>query len=192
MAYIKPNLYRCLLNNPYSYLDEDGRDEVYWPPGNNAVASAVSSPERQPEGSSASPPRRCINFAKGVEVGLRVRSKFIKMTAQYECCINGKVYRLEQFDGCKDGSQANWTVAHRITGCELKAAGVDKETMDLLNAVHETVEFCRGEFLGFTDWPSYVDDTFKDMKAIQEGYNTDGRNCYTRFIPSECQKKTKD
>ena len=113
------------------------------------------------------------------------------MIGQYECCVNGKIVGLDSFDGCKDGSQAGWTVAHRITGCEMKAAGVDKATMDNLNAIHETIEFCRGECGKFDDWGSYVDDTFKDMKAIQAGFNTDGTDCYNRFIPSECKKKAK-
>lgn len=31
----KANLYSGLLNNPVKYIDADGRDESYWPPGRN-------------------------------------------------------------------------------------------------------------------------------------------------------------
>ncbi|MDI6810049.1 MAG: RHS repeat-associated core domain-containing protein, partial [Candidatus Eisenbacteria bacterium] len=193
---IKPNLYAGLLNDPIRCVDADGRDESYWPPGNNAPPGGVISPDPNPPSPSPpsdgpSCPAKCLNFIKGVKAGLQVRGEFLKMIDQYECCVKGKIVGLDSFDGCKDGAQANWTVAHRITGCEMKAAGVDKDTMDNLNAIHETIEFCRGECGKFDDWGSYVDDTFKDMKAIQEGFGTDGKDCYNRFIPSECKKKAK-
>jgi hypothetical protein len=32
----RPNLYAGLLNNPVEYVDADGREESYWPPGHNS------------------------------------------------------------------------------------------------------------------------------------------------------------
>ena len=40
----KCNLYTGLLNNPVKYVDGDGRDESYWPPGQNDPPSKVPWP----------------------------------------------------------------------------------------------------------------------------------------------------
>ena len=35
----------------------------------------------------------------------------------------------------------------------------------------------------------YLNDTIKDTNAIIEGYYSDGKDCYEKFIPEECEKK---
>ena len=42
---INPGLYAGLLNDPLKYIDADGRDDLYWPPGNNAYTGGVISPD---------------------------------------------------------------------------------------------------------------------------------------------------
>ena len=37
--------------------------------------------------------------------------------------------------------ESSWTIAHRITGCQLKAIGLSEEEVALLNGFHETYEF---------------------------------------------------
>jgi len=57
-----------------------------------------------------------------------------------------------------------------------------------VNIKLEVYEFMRFEPLKFPDAISYIDDTIADMEAVLEGWNTDGRNCYKRFIPTECNE----
>ena len=45
---VTPNLFAGMLNNPIRYIDAGGRDESYWPPGNNAPPGSVTPPDPTP------------------------------------------------------------------------------------------------------------------------------------------------
>ena len=36
----------------------------------------------------------------------------------------------------------------------------------------------------------YLNDTISYIEAVMEGFNSDGANCYEKYIPSECKLKT--
>jgi len=50
---VNPGLYAGLLNDPIKYIDADGRDESYWPPGNNAYTGGLISPDMNQSGSDS-------------------------------------------------------------------------------------------------------------------------------------------
>jgi len=121
-----------------------------------------------------------------IDVALTVRARFNQMRNEYQCCHNGRLVDLGNYDGVCTGTERNWTVAHRITGCELKAAGVSGSITELANVMNEVVELIRGEPGRFSTWSSYWDDTVSDMAAVAAGFNTDGIDCFARFVPREC------
>ena len=150
------------------------------------------------------------HLAAGATIGISVRNWFLDNMSQYQCCPKGvqEPVGLDRYDGVINGTKASWTIAHRITGCQLKAIGLSEEEVILLNGFHETYEFFRPwnpEMLAFMDkfsdfkslvdqiglsvW-QYLNDTISDIEAVMEGFNSDGANCYEKYIPSECKLKT--
>ncbi len=55
---IKPHLYSSFFNSPLFYVDADGRDENYWPPGNNAPTYPVILPIDPPPAPSGCPTKK--------------------------------------------------------------------------------------------------------------------------------------
>ena len=150
------------------------------------------------------------HLAAGATMGICVRNWFVENKDRYECCPEGtqKPVGLDKYDGVINGTKSSWTIAHRITGCQLKAIGLSEEEVALLNGFHETYEFFRPwhpEALAFMDefndfnslvnqigssiW-QYLNDTISDIEAVMEGFNSDGENCYEKYIPRECKFKT--
>ena len=43
--------------------------------------------------------------------------------------------------------------------------------------------------MGSSIW-QYLNDTVSDIEAVMEGCNSDGENCYEKYIPHECKLKT--
>ena len=150
------------------------------------------------------------HLAAGATMGICVRNWFVDNKDRYECCPKGvqEPIGLDKYDGVINGTESSWTIAHRITGCQLKAIGLSEEEVALLNGFHETYEFFRPwhpEALAFMDefndfnslvnqmgssiW-QYLNDTVSDIEAVMEGFNSDGENCYEKYIPHECKLKT--
>ena len=150
------------------------------------------------------------HLAAGATMGICVRNWFVDNKDRYECCPKGvqEPVGLDKYDGVINGTESSWTIAHRITGCQLKAIGLSEEEVALLNGFHEAYEFFRPwhpEALAFMDefndfnslvnqmgssiW-QYLNDTVSDIEAVMEGFNSDGENCYEKYIPHECKLKT--
>ena len=146
-----------------------------------------------------------IQFGLGAYAGLSVRNWFNKVRYEYDCCHNGEMIDdLGKYDGAIDETMTSWTIAHRVTGCKLKAFGVDLWHVILLNIGHETLELLglrpefKSEFMEFYRESGndlkravleYFGDTAKDILAVLEGYFSDGKDCEDRYIPAECVKK---
>jgi hypothetical protein len=146
-----------------------------------------------------------IQFGLGAYAGISVRNWFNKVRYEYDCCHNGEnIDDLGKYDGVIDGTMTSWTIAHRVTGCKLKALGVDLWHVILLNIEHETLELLglrpgfKSEFMEFYRKSGndlrravleYFGDTAKDILAVLEGYYSDGKDCEDKYIPDECVKK---
>jgi RHS repeat-associated protein len=113
----------------------------------------------------------------------------------YDCCWKGKWgYKVSDWD-VPDNPNIGFQVLHRQMGCELKNAGASQEAMALLNVLYETktsiyeilAKLKLSPKSGVDDW---IWDTARDMSAVLEGWSNGGSDCATKFIPSECKKKS--
>lgn len=129
---------------------------------------------------------------------LAVREKYFCLDPSSNTYIQGTI---TQFDGNQKKDYETWIVIHQITGCQFKHLEYSKAAVSVLNYGWETYElfgereplkFYRNQSPNPKDrsykkaFKDYAEDTERDMKAIFEGYNTDGQDCVTRFVPPVC------
>jgi hypothetical protein len=94
-----------------------------------------------------------------------------------------------------DNPNIGFQVLHRQMGCELKNVGASQAAMALMNVLYETKTslyeiFAKLKFSRKTGLDDWIWDTARDMSAVLDGWRNGGGDCATKFIPSECKKKT--
>jgi len=153
---ISLNKYLYAEGNPMLYTDPSGHFGIVGLMVNVAIAGALSAIAI---GVYVGP----VDSVRTLSVGLEVRAKFPRMMEQYVCCRPGGSCSIAAYDGVIDGSSGSWTIAHRISGCRLKAKGIDADDLTMINVVHELYEFFRpltltgrAEWTAFETWEDYV------------------------------------
>ncbi len=134
---------------------------------------------------------------------LEVREKYFCLDSKSNNYVQGTI---TEFDGIQNGTDEGWTVIHRITGCHLRQMNLNTSSIWALNFLWESYELLfklepleiykrhnsevanLGKMLSATI-KGYLQDTKKDVEAIFEGYQTDGKQCTTRFTPPTCFTK---
>jgi RHS repeat-associated protein len=179
-ATFQSNLYCFTANDGLDLADSDGRRIVN--PHGGVEALRFRLPGWLPTWVFTCP--------KVIPAAVRAKNVFERINREYECCCKGRLVRLERYDGCLIGNPyATWQIAHRIAGCHFSSAGVDRRCLASANTFWELYELIRGDAKN-VPFRDYIDDTLRDIAAVYEGYDSGGVRCDSRFVPSECKRRS--